>query len=73
MCYDYKRRSTNKDKLINMHSTTDERGIINNFPRETKMYYAESPAGEQKRRYLIQGTLAAILVSGLISMAFVIS
>jgi hypothetical protein len=61
------------NKVTPMYSTTDERGIINNFPRETKMYYAESPANEQKQRYILQGTLAALLVTGLVSMAFVVS
>jgi len=57
----------------NMYSTADERGIINNFSKEPQMYYAEYPANTQQRRYLVQGTLAAMLVSGFVLMSLVIS
>jgi len=56
-----------------MYSTADERGIINNFSKEPQMYYAEYPANTQQRRYLVQGTLAAMLVSGFVLMSLVIS
>jgi hypothetical protein len=56
-----------------MYSTTDERGIINNFPKEPAMYYAKRPANSQRTRYVIQGALAAVLVTGFVSMAFVVS
>jgi len=56
-----------------MYSTSDERGVINNFPNETKMYYSEYPANTQQRLYMVQGTLAAMLVSGFVLMAFAIS
>ncbi len=56
-----------------MYSTMDERGLINNFAKETKMYYAEYPATTQQRRYAIQATLAAVLVTGFVLMSFAIS
>jgi hypothetical protein len=62
-----------KQGANNMYSTTDERGIINNFPTESKMYYAEYPANTKQRRYLVQGVLSAMLVSGFVLMAFAVS
>jgi hypothetical protein len=41
--------------LIN---TTDERGILNNYPVEPKMTYQEYPTVYEQKRYLIQGAIA---------------
>ncbi|MBE9070332.1 ssl1498 family light-harvesting-like protein [Leptolyngbya cf. ectocarpi LEGE 11479] len=46
-----------------MSTVTDETGLLNNFATEPKMYLASAPSPEQKRRYLIQGGLAALLIS----------
>jgi hypothetical protein len=56
-----------------MYTTASERGILNNFSKEPAMYYAAPPANAERRRYLIQGALASVLVTGFISMAFLVS
>ncbi|MBZ8180572.1 MAG: ssl1498 family light-harvesting-like protein [Oscillatoria sp. PMC 1051.18] len=56
-----------------MYSTTDEQGLINNFAKETKPYYAKDPSQQQQRRYAIQGVFAALLVSTLIFVSFAVS
>ena len=56
-----------------MYSTTDERGIINNFASEPKTYLAEAPTVKEQKGYLIQGMAAAILVVSVIAIAFVAS
>lgn len=56
-----------------MYTTTDERGILNNYAKEVPAYYAEYPSLEQQRRYAIQGAVAFVLVSVLVLTAFGIS
>jgi hypothetical protein len=46
-----------------MYTTTDDRGILNNYATEPRMYYAEYPSQEQKRRYALQGAVAFLLVT----------
>ncbi|NMG20671.1 photosystem II assembly protein Psb34 [Brasilonema bromeliae] len=56
-----------------MPYTTEEGGRLNNFAREPKVYKAEAPSDGQKRNYVILGVTAAILVMGLIFVAFSVS
>ncbi len=56
-----------------MYTTTDERGILNNYATEPQMYYAEYPNQEQQRRYIFQGALALLLLSSLVLTALAIS
>ena len=56
-----------------MYTTTDERGIMNNYAAEPDMYYAVSPSPEQKRNYLIQGALALVLVTSIVLTALAVS
>lgn len=56
-----------------MPYTTEEGGRLNNFAREPKVYTAEPPTERQKRNYIILGITAAILVGGLIFVAFSVS
>jgi hypothetical protein len=56
-----------------MPYTTEEGGRLNNFAREPKVYKAEPPSDGQKRNYVILGVTAAILVMGLIFVAFSVS
>jgi len=56
-----------------MFTTTDERGILNNYATEPKMSYAEYPTVWEQRRYVVQGAIATLLVSGLILTAFLVS
>jgi hypothetical protein len=53
-----------------MPYTTEEGGRMNNFADEPKVYQAEPPTNEQKRNYIILGTLALLLVGGLIAITF---
>ncbi|MFQ4144582.1 photosystem II assembly protein Psb34 [Chlorogloeopsis sp. ULAP02] len=56
-----------------MYTTTDERGILNNYANEPKMYCAAYPSVEQQRRYTIQAGVAAFFVTALVVVAFVVS
>lgn len=56
-----------------MHTTQDERGILNNFAAEPTLYFAEAPSAKQQRRYLIQGAAAMALVASLLGIALTVS
>jgi len=56
-----------------MPYTTEEGGRLNNFAKEPKLYQAEPPSANQKRNYIILGTVAALLVGGLFYVAFSVS
>jgi hypothetical protein len=56
-----------------MHTTQDERGILNNFAVEPTLYFAEAPSVVQQRRYLIQGAVAMALVASLLGIALAVS
>ncbi len=50
-----------------------EGGLLNNFAVEPKMYKAEPPTKAQQRNYLVLGVLAALLIGGLLYVAFSVS
>lgn len=56
-----------------MYTTTDERGILNNFAKEPKPYLAQVPSPSQQKRYLLQGVAAMLLVGGLFAIAVAVS
>ncbi len=56
-----------------MATTQDERGILNNFAREPKVYQATEPTSQQQRFYILTGTLSALLVAGVVAISFVVS
>lgn len=53
--------------------TTEQNGLLNNFAKEPKVYYAESPNSSQQMSYVIQATLAATFLGGIIATAFLVS
>ncbi len=56
-----------------MPYTNEERGLLNNFAKEPKVYPAEPPTNGQKLTYIILGIAAALLVGGVIFVAFTVS
>ncbi|MCG6136622.1 MAG: ssl1498 family light-harvesting-like protein [Nostoc sp. LLA-1] len=56
-----------------MPYTNEEGGLLNNFAKEPKVYQAEPPTNEQKRNYIFLGLAGAVLVAGLIFVAFSVS
>ncbi len=56
-----------------MYTTTNENGILNNYPIGPKMYYGSYPDGLQQRRYLLQGLLATTFVGSLLLTTFLCS
>jgi len=56
-----------------MPYTSEESGLLNNFAKEPKVYQAEPPTNSQKRNYTILGLAAALLVGGVIFVAFSVS
>lgn len=56
-----------------MPYTTEEGGRLNNFAQEPKVYQAEAPTNIQQRNYIFLGIASALLVSGLVFVAFSVS
>lgn len=56
-----------------MRYVKEEGGLLNNFAVEPKMYEAEPPTANQKRNFIILGTVGAILVGGLMFVAVSVS
>ena len=56
-----------------MATTQDERGILNNFAKEPKVYQATEPTSNQQRFYIVSGVLSALLVAGVVAISFVVS
>ena len=56
-----------------MPYTTEEGGRLNNFAVEPKVYKAEPPTKTEQRNYIILGSAAAVVVSGLLFGAFSVS
>jgi hypothetical protein len=56
-----------------MPYTKEERGLLNNFAKEPKVYPSEPPTNGQKLTYTILGIAAALLIGGVIFVAFTVS
>lgn len=56
-----------------MYTTTDENGVLNNYPKEPKIYPAEYPSPEKQRNYALQGAIAVLLITFLLLTAFTVS
>jgi len=56
-----------------MPYTTEEGGRLNNFAQEPKVYEAEPPTGQEKLNYIILGGLGALLIVGVVFIAFAVS
>lgn len=56
-----------------MYTTTDERGILNNYAPKATVYVAEYPTQEEQRRYALQGACATLIVGLLILTSFSVS
>lgn len=56
-----------------MPYTVEDGGRLNNFPTEPKMYSAKPPTKIEQIRYLVMGIAGAILVGGLVFVAFSVS
>jgi hypothetical protein len=56
-----------------MFTTVDETGRLNNYAREPQVYLAAYPSLEKQRVYLLQGGIAALLVTALLIISTVVS
>lgn len=56
-----------------MPYTTEDGGRLNNFAKEPKVYQSEPPSQNEKRNYIILGSLALVFVVGIIVVAFAVS
>ncbi len=56
-----------------MYTSTDERGLLNNFATEPKLYHAEYPSPEQQKLYIAYGAASMVLVALTIFTAVAIS
>ncbi len=53
--------------------TSNDLGVLNNYPTEPQMYYASYPFPEQQRRYALQGAFATLFVTSLVLIALAVS
>ncbi|NJO40568.1 MAG: ssl1498 family light-harvesting-like protein [Cyanobacteria bacterium CRU_2_1] len=53
--------------------TTNEEGILNNYAIEPPIHFAEYPSLEQQKRYVLQGTIALLLVVSTFLTALAVS
>ena len=56
-----------------MPYTKDERGIINNFPNETKDQVVDPPSQKQMIQYAVLGAIAVAFLGGILWVAFTVS
>jgi hypothetical protein len=56
-----------------MYTTTNEKGILNNYSKEPKLYYAQYPSQEQQSKYAFQGTVAVLFITSIILIALGVS
>jgi len=56
-----------------MYTMQLDNGVLNVYATETEPYFAEYPSPEQQQRYIRQGALAALLVTGLFLVSFAVS
>ena len=56
-----------------MQTTSDERGILNNFASEPKLYYAEYPSTAQQRQYKLLGVVSIFLTAAVFAIAIAVS
>ena len=56
-----------------MPYTNEERGLLNNFAKEPKVYQAEPPTNSQKLTCIILGIAGVLLIGGVIFVAFSVS
>lgn len=56
-----------------MTTISDENGIINNFPKEPQMYYAEAPSSKEQRGYMVWGAVALVVIASSVLTAVSVS
>jgi hypothetical protein len=56
-----------------MYTTTNEQGILNNYPTEPQVYCAAYPEQEQQRLYIYQAAVASVFVTAIILVALGVS
>ncbi len=56
-----------------MYTTINEKGILNNYATEPKLYYATYPDTEQQRHYAFQAAVASLFVTALVLVALGVS
>ena len=74
MCYIYLHNDRNQlDREPTMYTTSDEKGILNNFATEPQLSYATPPSPSQQRAYFFQGAMAAVLVTATVLVSLAVS
>ena len=56
-----------------MYTTTNEKGILNNYSTEPAVNYAEYPSVDQQQNYIRLGALAGGLVVSLLAIAVLVT
>ena len=56
-----------------MYTTTNETGILNNYSKEPKLYYAEFPTKEQQSKYAFRGEVAVLFLASIVLIALGVS
>ncbi len=56
-----------------MYTTNLDNGVLNNYAVEPQVSYEEYPAVYEQKRYLVQGTIAALFVTAIVFISFAVS
>jgi hypothetical protein len=56
-----------------VYTTTDEKGILNNYAKEPKLYYAEFPTKAQQSTYTFQGVVAILFLTSIVLITLGVS
>jgi hypothetical protein len=56
-----------------MYTTQLDNGTLNNYAVEPKISYQEYPAVYEQKGYLVQGAIAALLVTAIVFVSYVVS
>ncbi|MDK2412814.1 ssl1498 family light-harvesting-like protein [Aphanizomenon sp. PH219] len=56
-----------------MYTTTDEKGILNNYAEEPRLYHAKFPSKAQQNKYAFQGAVAILLLTSIVLITLGVS
>jgi hypothetical protein len=56
-----------------MYTTVNPEGLLNNYAKEPKTYYAAYPSTEQQRNYVAQGAIVTLFVTVLVLFSSIVS
>ncbi|MEM9815832.1 MAG: ssl1498 family light-harvesting-like protein [Cyanobacteria bacterium P01_D01_bin.6] len=55
------------------YTTQLDNGVLNAYAVETEAYVAKYPSAERQQRYMLQGAIASLFVTGLLMVVLAVS